>query len=57
MLAGLPADVIVAGGETLAATAQAGVADQMAHRSTGGAAALELIEGRTLPGIAALPDA
>ena len=57
LLAGLPADVIVAGGETLAATAQAGVADQMAHRSTGGAAALALIEGRALPGIEALPDA
>ena len=57
LLAGLEADVIVAGGETLAATAQAGVADRMAHRSTGGAAALELIEGRALPGIEALADA
>ena len=47
----------MAGGETLAATAQAGVADRMAHRSTGGAAALALIEGRALPGIEALPDA
>jgi phosphoglycerate kinase len=57
LLAGLRADVVVAGGETLAATAQAGVADRMAHRSTGGAAALALIEGRSLPGIEALPDA
>jgi len=57
LLAKLDADVIVAGGETLAATTQAGVADKMAHRSTGGAAALELLEGRDLPGIDALPDA
>ena len=57
LLAKLDAEVIVAGGETLAATTQAGVADKMAHRSTGGAAALELIEGRALPGIEALPDA
>ena len=57
ILAALPADVIVAGGETLAAVQQAGVGDRMAHRSTGGAAALELLEGRALPGIEALPDA
>ena len=56
ILADHSAETIVAGGETLAAVQQAGVADRMTHCSTGGTAALALLEGRLLPGIEALPD-
>ena len=41
---------------SLAAVHHAGVADTIGHISTGGGAALELIEGRTLPGVAALGE-
>lgn len=56
-LAGLDATTIVCGGETLQAVDSAGVSEKITHLSTGGAAALELLQGRTLPGLAALPDA
>jgi phosphoglycerate kinase len=55
-VAGVSGTTIIGGGDSISAVTKAGVASKISHISTGGGASLEFLGGRTLPGVAALPE-